>query len=101
MRVHISSSVFKIVAMTIACLLRAACSKHDDQAAKAPPRVPVLAGEVVTGDAPLTLKAIGTVQPAASVIVKPQVSGQISKVHFQEGQDLKEGDLLFTIDPRP
>ncbi len=63
--------------------------------------VPVLAGEVVRKDVPLIVKAIGAVHPPASVTIKPQVSGQISQVHFKEGQELKKGDPLFTIDKRP
>lgn len=83
-----------MAAVMLASLAVAACSKQTDQAAtKAPPRVPVLAGEVVAGDAPLVLNAVGTAHPVASVMVKPQVNGQISEVHFQEGQDLKAGDL--------
>jgi multidrug efflux system membrane fusion protein len=61
----------------------------------------VLAGAVEMKDVPLIVKAIGAVRPPATVTIKPQVGGQIAKVHFKEGQELKVGDPLFTIDPRP
>jgi multidrug efflux system membrane fusion protein len=50
---------------------------------------------------PVQLRAIGNVQAYATVIVKSKVGGEIIRVHFTEGQDVKKGDLLFTIDPRP
>ncbi len=63
--------------------------------------VPVLAADVVRKDVPLIVKAIGSVHPPASVTIKPQVGGQIAELHFKEGQELKKGDRLFTIDKRP
>ena len=51
-------------------------------------------------DLPVLLKASGTVVPLTSVDVKPQVSSVISKVHLKEGQFVKAGDLLFTLDAR-
>jgi multidrug efflux system membrane fusion protein len=50
--------------------------------------------------APLQVSAIGTVQSIATVIIKSRVDGEIAKVHFEEGQEVKEGDLLFTLDNR-
>jgi membrane fusion protein, multidrug efflux system len=70
------------------------------QAAK-PPAVPVLAAEAVRRDVPLDVGVIGTVQALTTVGVKSQVSGQVVKVHFTEGQDVKADQPLFTIDPRP
>jgi multidrug efflux system membrane fusion protein len=49
---------------------------------------------------PIQVSAIGTVQSIATVIIKSRVDGQIADVHFEEGQDVKEGDLLFTLDNR-
>jgi multidrug efflux system membrane fusion protein len=65
------------------------------------PAVPVLAAEAVRRDVPLDVGVIGTVQALTTVGVKAQASGQVVKVHFTEGQDVKAGQLLFTIDPRP
>ena len=63
--------------------------------------MPVLAAEAVRRDVPLDVGVIGTVQALTTVGVKAQVSGQVVTVHFTEGQDVKAGQLLFTIDPRP
>jgi multidrug efflux system membrane fusion protein len=49
---------------------------------------------------PVQLRAIGTVQPSESVTVRSRVNGTLLKIHFKEGQDVREGDLLFTIDDR-
>ena len=52
-------------------------------------------------DLPVTLEALGTVTPMVTVTVRPQVSGVITQVLFSEGQIVKKGQLLVTIDPRP
>jgi multidrug efflux system membrane fusion protein len=52
-------------------------------------------------DVPVLLDSLGTVTPAATVIVRPQVSGVLSKVLFTEGQMVNKGQLLAQIDPRP
>jgi membrane fusion protein, multidrug efflux system len=67
----------------------------------APPVVPVTAGTVVARDVPVLLHGIGTVQAYNTVTVKTRVDGQIVRVDFNEGQEVKEGDPLFQIDPRP
>lgn len=54
----------------------------------------------VLADVPVVLDALGTVTPQATVKVRPQVSGVLEKVLFQEGQMVRRGDLLATIDPR-
>src|SRR4029077_15833396 len=63
--------------------------------------IPVTAGTVVSQDVPVFLHGIGTVQAYNMVAVKSRVDGQIVKVAFSEGQDVKAGDPLFQIDPRP
>jgi multidrug efflux system membrane fusion protein len=67
----------------------------------APPVVPVTAGTVVAREVPVLLHGIGTVQAYNLVTVKSRVDGPIVKVDFNEGQEVKEGDRLFQIDPRP
>lgn len=52
-------------------------------------------------DIPLTLEALGTVTALANVTVQPQVSGVLTQVLYKEGQRVKKGDLLATIDPQP
>ncbi|HXH81957.1 MAG TPA: biotin/lipoyl-binding protein, partial [Candidatus Tectomicrobia bacterium] len=68
---------------------------------RAAPRVPVAVGTVVDKVVPFEVTAVGNVQPYTTVGVKSQVDGQVLEVHFVEGQPVKRGDLLFTIDPRP
>jgi membrane fusion protein, multidrug efflux system len=57
--------------------------------------------KVTTGDVPITINALGTVTPLATVTVHPQITGPLTKISFTEGQSVKAGDLLVQIDPRP
>jgi multidrug efflux system membrane fusion protein len=66
-----------------------------------PPLKNVLVTQVRTEDVPVELHEFGRITSPASVDVKPQVSGPITEVHFKDGQEVKKGDLLFVIDPRP
>jgi len=63
--------------------------------------VPVEIGSVVQKPVPLQVRAIGSVEAYATVGIKAQIGGELTKVHFREGQDVNKGELLFTIDPRP
>ena len=63
--------------------------------------VPVKAGDVMQKNVPLQIGAIGNVEAYNTVSVKALVGGEIIDVHFREGQDVRQGDLLFQIDPRP
>ena len=63
--------------------------------------IPVTAGIVAVEDVPVFLHGIGTVQAYNSVAVKSRVDGQIVKLNFKEGEEVKVGDSLFQIDPRP
>jgi membrane fusion protein, multidrug efflux system len=71
---------------------------------KAPPpqaAIPVTQGKVVAKDMPIYVRGIGTVQAFNTVTIKSRVDGQITQVNFNEGQEVKTGDSLFQIDPRP
>jgi multidrug efflux system membrane fusion protein len=68
--------------------------------AQAPAR-PVTVAKVVAKDVPLYLDEIGTCAAYETVLVQAQVTGVIITRNFQDGSDVKKGDLLFTIDPRP
>ncbi|HTQ23175.1 MAG TPA: efflux RND transporter periplasmic adaptor subunit [Candidatus Binataceae bacterium] len=63
--------------------------------------VPVLIAQAMLKTVPVQLHAIGTVEAYSTVSVRSQVDGKIAEAHFHEGQDVKKGDLLVTIDPRP
>ncbi|HKA31752.1 MAG TPA: efflux RND transporter periplasmic adaptor subunit [Candidatus Binatia bacterium] len=65
------------------------------------PAIPVTVVAAVQKTMPVQIEAVGTVEPYSTVSVRSQVTGAITKVHFKEGQDVKEGDLLFTVDTRP
>jgi multidrug efflux system membrane fusion protein len=66
-----------------------------------PGAVPVTAGTAVARDVPVYLDGIGAVQAYNTVTVKVRVDGQLQQVAFREGQDVRKGDLLAQIDPRP
>lgn len=71
------------------------------RAPSAPPAVPVEAATVTSSTVPIYLSGLGTVQAFNTVTVTARVDGQLDKVAFVEGQDVKKGDLLAQIDPRP
>jgi multidrug efflux system membrane fusion protein len=90
------------LALFIALAL-AGCSS-DGNADKSGPKkraAPVAVAEVVQRDLPVRLSAVGAVQAAATVSVKTQVGGLIVKQFVRDGQEVKAGDMLFQIDPRP
>jgi len=60
----------------------------------------VVADVAAQSPTPILVTAIGTVQSIATVMIKSRVDGEIAKVHFEEGQEVKEGDILFTLDDR-
>ncbi len=62
---------------------------------------PVLVGQVQRKVVPLTLDAIGAVEPIRTAALRSQVTGTLLKIAIQEGQDVKKGDLLFEVDARP
>ena len=63
--------------------------------------VPVVAGKVEQKDMPIYLDGLGTVQAFNTVTVHPRVDGALVQVNFSEGQDVKTGDLLAVVDPKP
>jgi len=65
------------------------------------PPVPVTVGQVTQSDVPLFLSGLGNVQGFNTVTIRSRVDGQLEKLSFSEGQDVKEGDVLAQIDPRP
>jgi multidrug efflux system membrane fusion protein len=66
-----------------------------------PPAVPVVTAVAEARDLPLSIRAVGSVEPIESASVRAQVTGIITAVSFREGEDVREGQLLFQLDPRP
>jgi membrane fusion protein, multidrug efflux system len=85
----------------IALMAAAGCSHGPADTFGERDAVPILAAKVVQKTVSDTIRAIGRVEAFSTVDVKAQISGQVMQVHFLQGQDVKQGDLLFTIDPRP
>jgi multidrug efflux system membrane fusion protein len=67
----------------------------------APPVVPVVAKTVASQDVPIYLRGVGTVIAYNNVLVRSQITGQLTKIAFTQGQTVHKGDLLAVIDPRP
>jgi len=65
------------------------------------PSYPINVGQVYSKTVARYIDTIGSCVSPAKVLIIPQVSGQIVKIHFIQGQEVKAGDLLYTIDPRP
>ena len=66
-----------------------------------PPALPVTVAKAQRADLPKEIRAVGTVEPLASVTIKPQVEGMLVDIGFEEGAEVHAGDLLLQIDPRP
>ena len=92
-----------LVLVAAAALASAGCSDRAGGAppAAAPAAVPVGVATVERKMVPLQVVTVGNVQAYTTVGVKSQIAGQITKVHFTEGREVKRGDFLFTLDPRP
>jgi multidrug efflux system membrane fusion protein len=76
-------------------------AENAKKAAARRPAIPVSISPVETTDFPVYLTGLGTVQAFNTVVVRTRVDGQIDKIAFNEGQTVKQGDLLAEIDPRP
>ena len=76
-----------------------ACSR--DKAPHAPPPAPVTVTKAAAKDMPILLTAVGSVEPINSVSVKSLIDGQILESLVKDGDDVKQNQLLFRIDPRP
>ena len=78
----------------------AACNKKPEANFERPP-APVTIARAIARDVPVYIDAVGKTVAREVVSVQPQVSGRITQIHFTDGANVKIGDLLFTIDPRP
>ena len=103
-------STKKIIGLTmvlsVVALIFSGCSEKKPATAASPSSmvaaaVPVVAAKAVQRDMPVQVTAIGNVEAYSTVTVKSLVDGEIQQAYFTEGQDVRKGDLLFSIDPRP
>ncbi len=90
-----------IVLFGVLCALTGCKADDRTPAAQAKPPLPVEVAVASRQSVPLELGAVGQVEAAATVTVRSQVAGVIAAVHFREGEEVKRGELLFTLDPTP
>lgn len=88
-------------ALLAAAVLAAACAKKDARAGAVKETIPVTVGTAARQDVPLEVRAIGHVEPYSMVALKARVGGEVTSVGFKDGQNVRKGDVLFQIDPRP
>ena len=75
-------------------------TQSETRSARPAPAQLVVADVASVSPTPILVTAIGTVQSIATVMIKSRVDGEIAKVGFEEGQEVKEGDILFVLDDR-
>lgn len=92
--------VFLLAAILLACQLPSCAKKESPKAGPRGDVAPVLAAQATREDVPVTLRTIGTVEAYRSAAIRARVGGTLMRVHFREGQDVKEGAPLFSIDAR-
>src|SRR5262245_8488800 len=98
-----ASPLFSLLAALVLC----SCSGKSGTNAEAPKQttspaaVPALIAQSEAQDVPVELRNIGNVEAYSTVTIRSQITGQITQVHFREGDEVKVGDMLFSIDSRP
>ena len=100
MKWHVQYLSICMLGLLFLAIFSTGCSNEKPRKPASAP-IPVTVSTSTQKTVPVQLRAIGNVQAYATVIVKSKVGGEIVRVHFIEGQDVKKGELLFTIDPRP
>jgi multidrug efflux system membrane fusion protein len=100
MKRYFQSLFIGILGLLLLTIFSSGCS-NEKQGKPASAPIPVIVGAATQKTVPVQLRAIGNVQAYSTVTVKSKVGGELVRVHFTEGQDVKKGDHLFTIDPRP
>jgi multidrug efflux system membrane fusion protein len=94
-------AIYLFVILAAIAVVRTLLHGVGTKKAAPPPTRPVLVAKVTTKGVPVYLDEIGTCAAYETVQVQAQVNGVITSRDFQDGSDVKKGDLLFTIDPRP
>src|SRR5690348_12740588 len=91
-----------VLLAAVALLAWAGCARTEaPKAAAAPSAVPVQIAKATREDVPRRIESIGAVQALRTVAIKSQVDGIVAQIHYREGDDVKVGDLLVTLDRRP
>ena len=102
-------SKLAVTTLALALVVLAGCNRSEVKAAGGGGRgrggeggpVPVVVAMVSQRDVPINVDVIGNVEAYSTITVKAQVGGELTKVSFHEGDSVKKGDLLFTLDARP
>jgi multidrug efflux system membrane fusion protein len=89
-----------VLAIVGLCATLPGCVNKAQQNFERPP-APVVVSTAVSQDVSNYMDALGKIVARETVAIQPQVSGRIEKIHFTDGANVKRGQLLFTIDPRP
>lgn len=92
-------NIVKIISLISCLFFLFSCSKSTSK--KQSPPVPVIVSQAVMKDVPVQITAVGNVEAYSSVTIKSRVEGQLIKANFKEGDEVRKGQLLFVIDPRP
>ena len=93
-----NGKICMVLVLFILIIFTAGCSQKQPTSKAA---VAVTVGKVTTKSMPISLDSVGNVAAYNSVTILPQVTGQVANIHFQQGQNVKAGDLLITINPAP
>ena len=88
-----------LIAISLFCVVMSGCSKKIEKPKGRPPAF-VNVTTASQQNVPVLIKAIGTIEASESVVVRTQISGELTNVTFREGQDVQKGALLFKLDPR-
>lgn len=89
----------KYIRLILVVLTLTAC--HKKEVKPVIPSYPVKTGTSVQKEAPIYIEALGHVDSITAISIKSRIEGEMTGVHFTQGQEVKRNDLLFTIDPRP
>ena len=92
---------FRLAIILTASTILAGCSNQAAQPHFDRPPAPVVVSTAVSQDVSNYMDALGKIVARETVAIQPQVSGRITKIHFTDGANVRRGQLLFTIDPRP
>ena len=90
-----------ILLAALSIVMLPACSQPKPMPMPPDERIPVTVAIAQIRDMPLQVRVIGSVKAIATVAIRAQVGGQLTQVHFREGQDVRKGQPLFSIDSRP